>query len=72
MGAHNKRAVTMVVAPGMGGQRERKEEESLSREAASKVARQAGQQFCLCERFAPQKTKLLSVFELHNLRGFQE
>lgn len=38
-----------------GGQRERKEEESLSREAASKVARQAGQQFCLCERFARQR-----------------
>lgn len=51
MGTHNKRAATMVAAPGRGTERREKrgrKPERAQGEAANKVARQAGQQSCLC------------------------
>lgn len=50
MATHNKRAVTVVATPGRGTKKENRGRKpaSCSREAASKVARQVGQQFSLC------------------------
>lgn len=52
MGTHNKRAATMVAAPGRGTERERKEEESLrgleERQPARWRGRLASNPVCVC------------------------
>lgn len=72
MGAHNKRAVTRMAAPGGGGiKREKRGRKPL--QSGSQQGGKAGWAAILFVlKVCAAETKLLSVFELHNLCGFQE